>query len=180
MVIPLRITYKNFPHSGLSRYNTLYKNMSPPPPPSTPTFPPRLEVTIPTWKVPTPSLSPVSPSFTPVEGSIRSLLQYTVALLPDQILSPSSWRSNSINDEFSSPVTLSFVVQETNVTLEVTGYANGQYVVRLLGQQESDKWTPLVAVSVLGHECFGEMYDVPAWKVRETLMEKIGWHQGLD
>lgn len=80
-------------------------------------------------------------------------------------------------------MTLTFLVPETNVTFEVTGYANGQFVLRLLGQQNwfgEEKMKPLVAVSILGHECFGEKFDVPAWKVRECLMEKIGWHQGLD
>lgn len=86
-------------------------------------------------------------------------------------------------DESSNPLNLSFIVPETNVTVDITGYANGQYVVRLIGQQGSfgeEKETPLIALSILGHDCFGERYDVPAWKVRESLMERIGWYQGLD
>jgi hypothetical protein len=86
-------------------------------------------------------------------------------------------------DQSSSPLNLSFIVPETNITVEVTGYANEQYVVRLLGQQwiyGEEKETPLVAVSILGHHCFGERRDVPAWKVKEALMEKIACDQGLD
>ena len=158
--------------------------MTSPSPPLTPTFRPQLQINIPTWTISTPSFSPLSPSFTPVERSTRSLLQYTMEMLPDHLLSPSSWRKkHPFNDASSSPMTLTFLVEETNVTVEVTGYANGQFVLRLLAQQNSfgeEKMTPLVAVSILGHECFGEKFDVPAWKVRESLMERIGWHQGLD
>lgn len=152
--------------------------------PMTPNSKPQLRVNIPSWTVSsdgtTPPFEPLSPSPTPVERSARTLLQYTIERLPDDVLSPSSWR---MHNNSSSPMNLSFVVPETNVTVDVTGYANGQYVVRLLGSQCSfgeEKETPLVAVSVSGHECFGERYDVPAWKVRESLMERIGWHQGLD
>src|SRR5271169_5891562 len=100
--------------------------MTSPSPPLTPTFRPQLQVNIPTWTISTPSFSPLSASFTPVERSTRSLLQYTMEMLPDHVLSPSSWRkTHSFNDESSSPMTLTFLVEETNVTVEVTGYANG-------------------------------------------------------
>lgn len=107
-------------------------------------------------------------------------------MLPDHVLSPSSWRMHAFDEDNHSPLALSYVVPETNVTVEITGYANGQYVVRLYGQQSpvvADKeviQSPLVSVSVLGHHCFGERYDVPAWKVRESLMERIKWNVGLD
>jgi hypothetical protein len=77
----------------------------------------------------------------------------------------------------------SYGVPETNITVEVTGYANEQYVVRLLGQQgfEGDnEMSPLVAVSVHGNESDGQRYDVPAWKVRETLVERIGWDKRFE
>ena len=158
--------------------------MTSPSPPLTPTFRPQLQVNIPTWTISAPSFSPLSASFTPVERSTRSLLQYTLEMLPEHVLSPSSWRKTpSFNEESSCPMSLTFLVEETNVTVEVTGYANGQFVLRLLGQQNSfgeEKITPLIAVSISGHECFGEKFEVPAWKVRESLMERIGWHQGFD
>src|SRR5271169_1030133 len=109
--------------------------MTSPSPPMTPTFKPRLRVNIPSWSISpattstsTPSFVPLSPSLTPVEPSTRTLLQYTIEMLPDHVLSPSSWRLHAL-DESSSPLNLSFLVPETNVTVEVTGYVNGQYVV---------------------------------------------------
>lgn len=108
-------------------------------------------------------------------------------MLPDHILSPSTWRTDALVADISSPMSLSYVVPETNVTVEVTGYANEQYVIRLLGQQnllEEDKGngnsSPLIAVSILGHQCDGERYDVPAWKIRESLLERIGWNREID
>jgi cellobiose-specific phosphotransferase system component IIB len=92
------------------------------------------------------------------------------------------------SNDNGSPLALSYAVPETNITVEITGYANGQYVVRLLGPQQSTMieekedicQSPLISVSVLGHQCFGEEYDVPAWKVRESLMERIKWSPSLD
>jgi len=77
----------------------------------------------------------------------------------------------------------SYQVPETNITFEVTGYVNEQYVVRLLGQQGFDEdmeMSPLVAVSVHGNESDGQRYDVPAWKVRETLVERIEWDKRFE
>lgn len=72
-----------------------------------------------------------------------------------------------------------YFVPETNITVEVTGYANGQFVVRL---QQSDEGLspgrPLVAVSISGRGD-GRM-EVPAWKVRENLMERVAWNRDLD
>ena len=102
--------------------------------------------------------------------------------LPDHVLSPISWRLHALSPGKNSPSTLSYVVPETNVVVEVTGYINGQYVVRLLGggTEGLGDEEPLISVSILGHQCDGEIYDVPAWKVRETLIEKIAWNQGLE
>jgi hypothetical protein len=120
-------------------------------------------------------------SSTSVEFSTRSLLRYTLAMLPDDVLSPSSWRSHGFTN-YASPMTLSYEVEETNVTVQVTAYANEQYVVRLLGQQgyDDEEKSPLVAISVLGNESDGQRYDVPAWKVRETLLERIEWDKHLE
>lgn len=103
-------------------------------------------------------------------------------MLPDDVLSPSSWRSNGFS-KYSSPLKFSYEVAETNITIEVTGYANEQYVVRLLGQhgfEAQKEMSPLVAVSVHGNESDGQRYDVPAWKVRETLAERIGWDKRFE
>jgi hypothetical protein len=111
---------------------------------------------------------------------------YTIGMLPDHVLSPSSWNLYAFDPTKSSPMTLFYFVPETNVTVQITGYANGQYVVRLLGQQTSsvDRETrsdsPLVAVSICGSPIDGERQDVPAWKVRETLMERIEWDKQLE
>jgi hypothetical protein len=164
--------------------------------PLTPPLKPQLRVNIPSW-IPPPGTASSPPSFgTPLtqrspslsssEISTRSLLLYTIEMLPDRILAPSTWRSHALVADPSSPMSLSYLVPETNVTVEVTGYANEQYVIRLLGQQnllEEDKAginSPLIAVSILGHQCDGERYDVPAWKIRESLLERIGWNREID
>lgn len=118
----------------------------------------------------------------PDESSTRSLLLYTMEMLPDHVLSPVSWRMHAMSPGKNSPTMLSYVVPETNVVVEVTGYVNGQYVVRLLGRglDEVEDDPPLISMSILGHRADGESYDVPAWKVRETLMEKIAWNKHLD
>jgi hypothetical protein len=85
-------------------------------------------------------------------------------------------------------MTLLYFVPETNVCVQVTGYANGQYVVRILGQQISpvaecqrgNYDTPLVAVNVYACQYDGEWQDVPAWKVREKLMERVDWDKELE
>ena len=119
---------------------------------------------------------------TSIDFSTRSLLLYTLSMLPDHVLSPSSWRSNG-HSKYSSPLMLSYQVPETKITVEVTGYANEQYVIRLLRQQgfeEDEEMSPLVAVSVHGNESDGQRYDVPAWKIRETLAERIGWDKRFE
>ena len=90
---------------------------------------------------------------------------------------------------------LFYLVPETGVTLQITGYANGQFVVRLLtetfasalnGHDASEakrtrEREPVVAISVCGGWNYdGESVDVPAWKVREALMERIIWNRYLD
>jgi hypothetical protein len=84
---------------------------------------------------------------------------------------------------------LFYLVPETGVTVQVTGYANGQFVVRLLAKQTNEvrgkegegEREPVVAISVSGGIDYeGESMDVPAWKVRETLIERIIWNRNLD
>jgi hypothetical protein len=171
--------------------------MSFPSPPLTPPLKPQLRVDIPSWTVSlaapsysppsASSLTPWSPPDSPVSASTRSLLMYTIGMLPDHVLSPSSWKLYAFDPTKSSPLTLFYFVPETNVTVQITGYANGQYVVRLLGQQislvenkEVRYDLPLVAVSICGSPGDGERQDVPAWKVRETLMERIEWDKELE
>ena len=124
------------------------------------------------------SSTPGSSSSTSPLESARSLLQQTINSLPDLVLSPSWWRLQAPS---TNPLILSYAVPDSGVVLQVTGYANGQYVVRIFSAQEGERpESPLVAVSVLGHECFGEVNEVPAWKVRESLLERIQWSNGLD
>lgn len=87
-------------------------------------------------------------------------------------------------------MTLLYFVPETNVCVQITGYANGQYVVRIMGQQISPVVageeqrggyeTPLVAVNIYACQYHGEWQDVPAWKVREILMERVDWDKELE
>ena len=76
-------------------------------------------------------------------------------------------------------MTLRYIVPETNVTVEVTGYDNGQFVVRLQQYGEGvSGGMPLVAVSINGR---GDgRTEVPAWKVRESLMERVAWNRELE
>src|SRR5579859_7628829 len=120
-----------------------------PSPPMTPNLKPQLRVNIPSWTVSLsqPSNSPPSESFlagqwspssiSPVSASTRNLLQYTIGTLPDHVLSPKSWRLHAHETYASKPMTLLYFVPETNVCVQITGYANGQYVVRIMGQQSS-------------------------------------------
>jgi hypothetical protein len=152
---------------------------------------PQLRLDVSPWTVslgrPT---GPLSDSATPQqssppESSTRSLLSYTVGMLPDDVLSPSSWRTQALTtNKATSPLTVRYLVPETSVMLHVTGYANDQYVVRLTNQQTShtniENRPPLITVSI-GGDCYdGQSKDVPAWKVRETLLERIKWNQLLD
>jgi hypothetical protein len=100
-------------------------------------------------------------------------------MIPDHIISPESGRMFS-DAEISTPLTMSYFAQETNITVQITMYSNGQHVVRLLGRQEGvGQESPLVAVSVQGYRCDGKWQEVPVWKVRERLIEKVEWDQGL-
>jgi hypothetical protein len=148
---------------------------------------PQLQIHVPSVAIPT-THSPIlieSPSsqefgFSPVDGSMRELLLYTIGMLPDDVLSPSTWRMHAYESPVSSPLSLSYLVSETGVTVEITGYDNGQYVVRLLGpQMMGENESALISVNLLG-KCFGERCDVPAWKVRESLMERINYNHSLD
>jgi len=78
-------------------------------------------------------------------------------------------------------MTLLYFARGTNITVEITGYSNGQYVVRLLGRQLADEnlERALVAVSISDYQCDGEWQDVPCRKVREMLAEKVEWDQEL-
>jgi hypothetical protein len=165
-----------------------------PSPPITPPLKPQLRVDIPSWTVSlsTPSTSPPYDSASSQGSSLipdtstRGLLLYTIGMLPDHVLSPSSWRTHSLSMDKASPMTVYYLVPETSVSLQVTGYANDQYVVRLLGQKGpsgemgNDSPSPLIAVCISGHQHDGISKDVPAWKVRETLMERIQWNKNLD
>jgi hypothetical protein len=134
---------------------------------------PTLEVRIPSYES-----TPISSSSSSPLESARSFLQQTINSLPDVVLSPAWWKLQAPG---ANPLILSYAVPDSGVVVQVTGYANGQYVVRIFSAPEGQRpESPLVAVSVLGHECFGEVKDVPAWKVRETLLERIGWSQMLD
>jgi hypothetical protein len=151
---------------------------------------PQLRVDIPSWTVqlspPSTSVSPpehLSSSWSgssPLSASKQTLLMYTISMLPDYVLSPSSWELHTSDREDSGPATLRYFVPETNITVEVTGYTNGQYVVRL--QQNTDGLShgkPLVAVSIYGRGDGGRM-EFPARKVRESLMERVAWNRDLD
>src|SRR5262245_18013315 len=61
-----------------------------------------------------PPLSPDSPS--------RQHLMYTITMLPDHVLSPSTWELYTSSREKSCPTTFCYRVPETNVAVEVTGY----------------------------------------------------------
>lgn len=155
---------------------------------------PQLRVDIPSWTIslsPTlssgsfPEFSSLSTSWpsaaSPLSASKQNLLMYTISMLPDHVLSPSSWESHSSDPERSGPMMLRYIVPETNVVVEVTGYANGQFVIRL--QQNSEglsEGDPLVAVSIPAVRGDGRIQEVPAWKVRETLMERISWNRELE
>ena len=168
----------------------------------TPTSKPQLRVNIPSWTISLsqPSTSPPSEShlsgqwspsaLSPVSPSTRNLLQYTIGTLPDHVLSPKSWRLHSPDPYASKPMTLMYFVPETNVCVHITGYANGQYVVRIMGQQISpvavvaeeqrEYDVPLVAVNIYACHYDGGCQDVPAWKVREKLMERVDWDKELE
>jgi hypothetical protein len=153
----------NSPNTNLSEIST----------PEVTEMRPSLEVRIPSYD----STPTSSTSSSPLE-SARSFLQQTINSLPDVVLSPAWWKLQAPG---ANPLILSYAVPDSGVVVQVTGYANGQYVVRIFSAHEGQRpESPLVAVSVLGHECFGEVKEVPAWKVREALLERIGWSQMLD
>jgi hypothetical protein len=124
----------------------------------------------------------------PVSASTRNLLQHTIGTLPDHVLSPLSWKRHAHEPHISKPLTLLYFVPETNVCVQITGYANGQYVVRILGQQQISPFerqkreyeVPLVTVTIYACQYDGEWQDVPAWKVREKLMERVDWDRELE
>jgi hypothetical protein len=120
-----------------------------------------------------PSTSPESPSPTSAGISPRVHLLHTIAGLPDHVLSPTTWEAFSPREN-TVPVTLCYSVPETNVAVEVTGYANGQFVVRVFCEAAG----PVVAVNVRGGGVQKE--EIPAWKVRETILERIAWDRELD
>lgn len=167
--------------------------------PMTPSLKPQLRVNIPSWTVSlsTSSITPPdesslgqwSPSMiSPVSASTRNLLRYTIGTLPDHVLSPLSWKLHAHESHISKPLTLLYFVPETNVCVQITGYANGQYVVRILGQQQNSPFksqkqeyeVPLVTVTIYACQYDGEWQDVPAWKVREKLMERVDWDRELE
>ena len=171
-----------------------------PSPPMTPGFKPQLRVNIPSWTISLSTLSNNTPpsssslgqwspsAISPVSASTRDLLQYTIGTLPDHVLSPKSWRLHASEPNSSKPMTLLYFVPETNVCVQITGYTNGQYVVRIMGQQTSPVMEyqkqgyeiPLVAVNIYACQYDGEWQDVPAWKVREKLMERVDWDKELE
>ena len=163
----------------------------------TPVLKPQLRVNIPSWTVSLsnstpPSESPLGqwspPATSPVSASTRNLLQHTIGTLPDHVLSPRSWRLQAQEPKSSNPMTLLYFVPETNVCVQITGYANGQYVIRIMGQPVSPTTeyrhqgydVPLVAVNIYDCQYDGEWQDVPAWKVREKLMERVDWDKELE
>ena len=61
-------------------------------------------------------------------------------------------------------------------------------MVGILGQQQNspfesqkqDYEVPLVTVTIYACQYDGEWQDVPAWKVREKLMERVDWDRELE
>jgi hypothetical protein len=171
-----------------------------PTPPTTPPFGPTLHVDAqstsikpklhididpPRYNLPSPPSSPkfqhsskLPESSRSADGSLRSILLSTIDAIPDHVISPSSWELFS-DAEILTPLTLCYFARETDITVQITGYANGQYVVRLLGPQGCAGDIPLVAVSVSEYRNGGQWQDVPTWRIREKLIEKVEWDQGL-
>jgi len=171
-----------------------------PTPPTTPPFGPTLhvddqsfsvkpklhiDVDPPRYNLPSPPSTPKFQSSAKLpespkvaDGSMRSILLSTIDAIPEHVISPSSWEFFSDAD-LLTPLTLCYFARETNITVQITGYANGQYVVRLLGRQGGCGDMPLVAVSVSEYRKGGEWQDVPTWRIRQKLIEKVEWDQGL-
>jgi len=160
-------------------------------PPSTPSLKPSLHVDAP-LRVDSLLTPPSSPILEPVESngepveSLRGILRATIERIPDHVISPSLWRV-FLDPDVLTPLTLSYFVGETNITVQITGYSNGQYVVRLLlgrqlcGDNECHMMgeIPLVAVSFADYRCDGEWQNLPVRSVREKLIEKVEWDQLL-